>query len=71
MIVSCDDCKVQMDCIEKTQDEALAATKSTYVCGGCHHRVVVNRRGVRKEDPGRDRPNAVTEALGRGGPSDG
>jgi hypothetical protein len=52
MIVNCDSCKIQMPCIAKVQDEALAITKSTYICDGCFARVEISRQGVRKEDVG-------------------
>ena len=62
MTVNCEACKVQMVCVSKAQESALAITRSVYVCDHCHARVEIVRQGVRKEDHSVERM-PITQGL--------
>ena len=63
MTVECDNCKVEMALVEKTQDGDLSIIRSTYTCDTCHARILIGQQGLRKEDPAAERGPLVTHDL--------
>jgi len=50
MNVTCNTCKIAMECTAKRQSTGSITTMSDYRCSGCNCEITIGRKGMRQSD---------------------